>query len=118
LPVELHVTGRRAAPSVETAIYFTVAEALTNVTKPALATTAGVRVVASRDGMLVAEIADDGVGGAHLDGGSGPRGLADRLDALGGALSPQTMPADGTLVRASVPLRPHLERPVATAPGW
>ena len=65
LPVELRVSPERAAPIVEAAIYFTVAEALTNITKHAHATRASVTVDAT-DGALVAEIVDDGVGGARL----------------------------------------------------
>jgi signal transduction histidine kinase len=58
-----------------------------------------------RDGSLVAEIADDGVGGASPAEGSGLRGLADRLDALGGTLGVESRRGGGTVVRALVPLR-------------
>ena len=82
LPVKLDVTRERAAPAPEAAIYFTVAEALTNVVRHANATCASVEIDL-RDGVLTAEVADDGVGGASTTRGTGLRGLADRLDALG-----------------------------------
>jgi signal transduction histidine kinase len=113
LPVELRVTAGRVAPGVESAIYFTVAEALTNVAKHARATRAEVEVHV-RDGTLFAEVADDGVGGASLGAGSGLRGLADRLDALGGDLSLERARGGGTVLRATVPLRPHLHGVPAT----
>jgi signal transduction histidine kinase len=49
-------------------------------------------------------IADDGVGGARLEGGSGIRGLADRVEALDGRLDLQSAPGSGTTLRARVPL--------------
>ena len=93
------------APDVEAAIYFTVAEALTNVAKYAQATLAHVRVECD-DGAIVAEVTDDGVGGASTAAGSGLRGLADRLDALDGTLSVQSPAGEGTTIRARVPLPP------------
>jgi signal transduction histidine kinase len=101
--VELHVTRERVQPVVESAVYFTVAEALTNVAKHAAATRATVEVEL-RDGSLVAEIADDGVGGAHNGAGTGLRGLADRLEAVGGTLRVESPDGGGTVVRAHVPL--------------
>src|SRR4051812_1381666 len=81
--VDVRVAPERAAPAVEAAIYFTVAEALTNVAKYAQASRASVTIEVD-DGTLVAEVSDDGVGGASMAGGSGLRGLEDRLGALGG----------------------------------
>jgi signal transduction histidine kinase len=102
LPVELRVSPERAAATVEAAIYFTVAEALTNIAKHAHATRASVTVDSS-DGALFAEIVDDGVGGARPAAGSGLRGLADRLEAVGGTLSVESPPGGGTRVRAHAP---------------
>jgi PAS domain S-box-containing protein len=103
-PVEvLDVPADRLASAVETTAYFTVAEALTNVAKYAQATYATVRA-ACEDGDLVVEIRDDGVGGADPDGGSGLRGLADRVAACDGGLSVASPPGEGTLVRAVLPL--------------
>ena len=101
LPVELRVSPERSAPAVEAAIYFTVAEALTNISKHAHATRASVTVDAT-DGMLVAEIVDDGIGGARP--GSGLRGLVDRMEAVGGTLSVESPPGRGTRVRAHAPM--------------
>jgi signal transduction histidine kinase len=106
LPVELRVTTQRATPSVEAAIYFTVAEALTNVDKHAQATRASVTIdIAERT--ITAAIADDGIGGAGTTEGSGLRGLADRLDALGGTLSIDSPQGGPTTISARVPLPPH-----------
>ena len=103
LPVELRVTEQRVHAAVEAAVYFTVAEALTNVAKHAAARSARVEVEL-HDVSLVAVIADDGIGGADAAAGSGLRGLADRLDALGGTLAVDSPRGHGTTLRARVPL--------------
>jgi signal transduction histidine kinase len=104
LPVEvLDVPGDRLPEAAETTAYFTVAEALTNVAKYAEASYATVRV-ACEDSQLVVEIRDDGIGGADPGGGSGLSGLADRVAACDGALSVDSPPGAGTLVRAVLPL--------------
>jgi signal transduction histidine kinase len=101
--VELDVPDERLAPSVETAIYFTVAESLTNVAKHARATLVKVRVEIDAD-EIVASVADDGVGGARTADGSGLSGLADRLGAVGGALTIDSPAGVGTIVRATIPV--------------
>jgi signal transduction histidine kinase len=99
--VEVGVEERLPAP-VETAAYFMVAEALTNVARHAGAHSA--RVVIARAGEdLTVEVADDGVGGADLATGSGLRGLQDRLSAVGGTLALTSPPGGGTLLRATIP---------------
>jgi PAS domain S-box-containing protein len=103
LPVDVDVPEERLSRAAETALYFTVAEALTNVAKYANATRARVSV-AVLEGFATAEVADDGRGGARASGGSGLRGLADRLEAIGGSLEVESPPGGGTLVRARVPL--------------
>jgi PAS domain S-box-containing protein len=103
LPVEADVCDERLPQPVETAIYFTVAEGLTNVAKYAGATRARVRV-ARVDGHVTVEVADDGCGGAVAGAGSGLRGLADRLEAIGGSLELESPAGGGTVVRARVPL--------------
>jgi signal transduction histidine kinase len=105
LPVELRVSRDRVAPPVEAAIYFTIAEALTNVVKHAHATHARVTVDVLENA-VGAEIADDGVGGADTAAGSGLRGLANRLDAIGGTLTINSPRGAGTLVRAHAPRAP------------
>ena len=103
LPVDLHVMSERVTPALEAAIYFTVAEALTNVAKHAQATWASVAVHVD-DGVLTAEIVDDGIGGARMAAGSGLQGLVDRLDAVGGTLSVDSPRGAGTRIRARAPL--------------
>ena len=103
LPVELRIMRERVARAVETAIYFTVVEALANVAKHAQATHATVTIEID-DGALIAQIADDGIGGASATAGSGLRGLADRLDALGGTLSVESPHGGPTIIRARAPL--------------
>jgi signal transduction histidine kinase len=86
VPVTLQVTvAERPPPVVESAAYFVVTEALTNVARHSRATTAAVTIERAGD-RLVVEVRDDGVGGAAVDGGSGLRGLQDRVTALGGTL--------------------------------
>ncbi len=86
VPVTLQVTvAERPPPVVESAAYFVVTEALTNVARHSRATTAAVTIERAGD-RLVVEVRDDGVGGAAVDGGSGLRGLHDRVTALGGTL--------------------------------
>jgi signal transduction histidine kinase len=104
VPVELAGTPReRLPPAVEAAAYFVVAEALTNVVKYANASQA--RVSVSRgNGHAVVEVADDGVGGADPDRGSGLRGLADRISALDGTLELRSPEGAGTLLRAEIPV--------------
>ncbi len=98
--------SRRAAPSVEATLYFTIAEALTNVSKYAEAT-AAVVTIANTDKHAQVEIADDGRGGADPANGTGLRGLVDRLGALGGHLHVHGNAAGGTTVHAVVPLDPR-----------
>jgi PAS domain S-box-containing protein len=103
LPVDIDVAldGRLPAP-IEAAVYYVVAEALTNVAKYAGATEARVRV-SRENGRAEVEVADDGVGGADERGGSGLRGLVDRVEALGGRLAISSPPGVGTAIRADLP---------------
>jgi len=104
LPVELDVMEERLPDPVEAAAYFIVSEALTNVAKYARATAAHVAVRLD-DGAVVVEVADDGSGGADPAGGTGLRGLADRVATLDGALEVESEPGSGTVVRAVIPVR-------------
>jgi signal transduction histidine kinase len=104
-PVPTTVTygAERELPApVELAAYFVASEALTNVAKYAQARVAHV-LVTHAAGRLVVEVADDGIGGADVAGGSGLRGLADRVDALDGRLLVVSPPGEGTSVRAELP---------------
>jgi signal transduction histidine kinase len=96
---------RRFAPAVEATAYFVCSEALANVAKHAEASRATVMLEANAD-RLRAEIADDGVGGAEPSRGSGLRGLADRVETLGGRLGVKTARGAGTRVIAEIPLDP------------
>jgi signal transduction histidine kinase len=103
VPVSVHVSIDQMPPHVETAAYFVVAEALTNVGKHADATWASVAIEEVSDGYII-EIRDDGNGGAGVSTrGSGLRGLADRVGALGGRLAIEGAPGTGTTVRAEIP---------------
>jgi signal transduction histidine kinase len=104
LPVVLDARlDGRLPPAQEAALYFVAAEALTNAAKYAGASV--VEVTLRGDGRWAEiAIADDGVGGARADGGSGLRGLADRVEALGGRLIVASAPGQGTTVRARVPV--------------
>jgi signal transduction histidine kinase len=103
LPVRLAVSvSGRLPEQVEGAAYFVASEALANAAKHSHASE--VRLAASReDGVLVLEVADDGIGGAATGGGSGLRGLADRVEALGGRLTVSSPPGRGTTLRAEIP---------------
>ena len=104
VPVEITEPPPDGLPaSVEIAIYFVVAEALTNVAKYARARHATVTVRREPAGAVV-EIVDDGTGGAEPGQGSGLRGLADRLAALDGRLGVDSPRGRGTRLRAEIPL--------------
>ncbi len=103
VPVSLDVRLEGRMPErLEVAAYYVVSESLANVAKHARATLARVDV-ARRDGGLVVEVLDDGVGGADTERGTGLRGLADRVEALGGRLRVWTPHGGGTRVRAELP---------------
>jgi signal transduction histidine kinase len=103
LPLELDVALPERLPDrVEAAAYFVVSEALTNVAKHAAASAVRVRVQ-RHGGRALVEVADDGVGGADRGQGTGLRGLADRVDALGGRLDVESPPGRGTIVHAEIP---------------
>jgi signal transduction histidine kinase len=92
----------RLPEAVEVALYFFVAECLTNVAKYARAREARV-TVRLQDDEVTAVVADDGVGGADPHRGSGLLGLADRVEALGGRLEVESPAGGGTRVSASLP---------------
>ena len=103
VPVTLQcATIGRMDASVESAAYFVVSEALTNVMKHADASHVNV-TVQRRNSILALEVRDDGSGGASIDAGSGLRGLADRVAALDGRLLLDSPSGSGTLVRVELP---------------
>jgi signal transduction histidine kinase len=104
LPV--HVNGlplERLPEPIEAAAFYVVSESLANVAKYASAEHARVDVQRN-DGVIVVEVSDDGVGGADAAKGSGLRGLADRVEALGGRLEVSSEQGRGTIVRAELPV--------------
>ena len=105
VPVELRteLPAERLPMAVESAAYFTVCEALTNVSKYAQATRAWV-VVAQVDDRLEVEVGDDGIGGATAEIGSGLQGLRDRVAAINGTLEVESCEGSGTVVRARLPV--------------
>jgi len=102
VPVQLSTPSERLPAPVEAAIYYVVSEALANVAKYAQASRVTVEV-ACTDGRAVAAIADDGIGGADPDRGSGLRGLSDRVAALDGRLHVDSAPSRGTRIHVDIP---------------
>ena len=102
--VDAAALDRRPLPVVETAAYFVVAEALTNVAKHASAASAHVRVARAGEDLVV-EISDDGPGCADPAGG-GLTGLRARVEALDGTLTVVSPAGAGTTVRAELPCGP------------
>jgi len=82
--------------------YYLVSESLANVGKYARASSATISV-SRTDGVVSVEVTDDGSGGADPEQGSGLRGLADRVEALGGRLRVWSPSGGGTRVRAEIP---------------
>ena len=101
LPVEVRTNGGRLSPAIESAIYFVCAEALTNAVKHAAADGVAIEVGPHEDGVVVV-VTDDGRGGAD-PAGSGLRGLADRVESLGGVLRVGAGPEGGTRLEARLP---------------
>jgi signal transduction histidine kinase len=106
VPVRLTVAVEGRLPErVEVAAFYLVSESLTNIGKHSSATAATVDI-ARMDGEVVVEVVDDGVGGADTERGSGLRGLADRVEALGGRLRVWSPNGGGTKLRAEIPCAP------------
>lgn len=105
LPIHIRVGPGRWAPAVEATTYFVCAEAINNITKHASATKGQIDV--HEDGArLVVSVADDGVGGADLERGTGLLGLRDRVESLGGQLTIEANEGGGTRLEARIPLGP------------
>jgi signal transduction histidine kinase len=103
VPVEITMTAGRLAPQVEAAVYFACSEGLANVAKYAAASRAAISVT-SGTGTVVIVVSDDGAGGADPAAGSGLRGLADRVETLGGTFRVDSAPGHGTRLAAEIPL--------------
>ncbi|GAA0843779.1 DUF4118 domain-containing protein [Streptosporangium amethystogenes subsp. fukuiense] len=104
VPVELQLDSVPRLPErVEVALYYTVAEALTNVVKHAHASV--VCVTLGVTGATVRlSVNDDGTGGAEYGRGSGLIGLRDRVEALGGKLTITSSAEEGTSLLVMVPI--------------
>jgi signal transduction histidine kinase len=103
VPVEIVVRVLERPPAaVETAAYYVIAEALTNISKHSGAHTAAVEVV-RENGRLSVEIRDDGHGGAERKAGSGLEGLAQRVEALDGSFTVDSPAGGPTRIRAELP---------------
>jgi signal transduction histidine kinase len=106
VPIRLTVVvGERLPEQLEVAAYYLVSESLANVGKHAQASSGSVEIRRG-DGVLVVEVVDDGIGGADTETGSGLRGLADRVEALGGRLRVWSPVNGGTRVKAEIPCAP------------
>jgi signal transduction histidine kinase/uncharacterized protein YhfF len=107
-PIPLRVgtlPERRLPETVEATIWFLVSEALSNALKHAGASELQV-AVHQHGRTLIAEVADDGAGGACENSGTGLRGLAARVEALGGRLAVHSPPGEGTRLTATIQLAP------------
>ena len=104
LPVRLRVdVPRRLAPTVEAVAYFTVSEALANITKHAPEASRADVTVGIRDGRLRVTVADDGPGGADPAHGSGLAGLARRAASVDGAFSISSPAGGPTVITVELP---------------
>jgi signal transduction histidine kinase len=102
VPVTIAAELEQRPPAViETAAYFVVAEALTNVAKHAPEAAATVRISGGAE-VLRVEVADDGPGGADPDGG-GLSGLRARVAALDGELRVSSPRGGGTTIEVELP---------------
>ncbi|MEV7080443.1 sensor domain-containing protein [Streptomyces sp. NPDC093516] len=105
VPVKVTVDlSERPAAAIEGIAYFTVSELLQNVSKHSRAKSASVEVWRAEDRLLI-QVWDDGRGGARLDGGTGMKGLADRLDAVDGLFVLESPEGGPTTVTAELPWR-------------
>ncbi|MBB4921642.1 sensor histidine kinase [Kitasatospora kifunensis] len=108
--VELGELGQPGGPGglgdvpaqIEVAVYFAITEALTNVAKHAHAGSVSV-TLARAGGTLRAEITDDGRGGAAEGGGTGLRGMRQRIEAVDGVLRVQSPAGGPTVITVECP---------------
>ncbi|MEW2267615.1 MULTISPECIES: sensor histidine kinase [unclassified Streptomyces] len=108
--------AERPAAAIEGIAYFTVSELLQNVSKHSGARSASVEVWRSSDRLLI-QVGDDGRGGASLDGGTGMKGLAERLTAVDGLFVVDSPEGGPTLVTAELPWRDRTAADDAPASG-
>ena len=99
--VDTVLPGRPETP-VESASYFAIAEALTNVARHSRAQHAWISMWHA-DGVLFMMVGDDGIGGADLDSGTGLRGIERRLSAFDGTMTLSSPPGGPTVVTMELP---------------
>jgi len=103
IPVDLSVeVAVRPAPAIESAAYFVVSEALTNVARHSSATKAHVSILRSGDRLIV-EVRDNGRGGADPASGTGLAGLSERVVGLGGTMDVLSPDGGPTTVLVELP---------------
>jgi signal transduction histidine kinase len=113
IPVTLDLRADARLPErVEVTAYYAVSEALTNAAKHSEATAVQV-TVDTIDGEFRLSISDDGVGGADSTRGCGLVGLKDRVEAIGGTLTVQSRPGQGTRLAVEVPV--NADRPATSS---
>ncbi|MBT2409832.1 sensor domain-containing protein [Streptomyces sp. ISL-12] len=111
VPVRVTVDlTERPAAAIEGIAYFTVSELLQNISKHSGARSAAVEVWRAETRLLI-QVWDDGRGGAHLDGGTGMKGLADRLGAVDGLFVVDSPEGGPTTVTAELPWRDRTDIP-------
>ncbi len=104
VPVEVDAQIESPLPDeVEVAAYYVAADAITNVAKHARASVVHVDVTTD-DGTLTLAVRDGGVGGVDLGEGSGLVGLHDRVEALGGTITIDSVAGEGTCVAVTLPI--------------
>jgi signal transduction histidine kinase len=103
VPIELDLRDvRRLDERLEVAVYYIVAEAVTNAIKHAEASVVRIQLHMEADTIWLA-VEDDGVGGAAVGGGSGLIGLKDRVEALGGTIDVHSPSGKGTSLHVRIP---------------
>lgn len=100
--LELDVVDGDCPPVVESIAYFVVAEALANAVKYSQARAIAVRLRRLGDHLRI-EVSDDGIGGARPSAGAGLRGMAERIDVLGGSIVVDSRSGQGTSIKVEVP---------------
>jgi signal transduction histidine kinase len=103
VPVEVVAPAAKLPADIEAIAYFLCSEALANIAKHASASRVSVYITTG-DGRVRVAIEDDGLGGADPARGTGLRGLADRVEALGGTLHVESRASEGTRLAAEIPV--------------